>query len=226
MRLTRTGFTLLVLLLLPALATPGCGGGDETPQEPAEPTQGAEPAPEGGGARTLAIPRGSQMPADHPAPEQARSVPLVWDAPEGWVAEKPASSMRMAQYRAPGSAGDGECLVFYFGRGQGGDPMSNARRWAGQFLQSDGSSSESKMQVTRLEGTQVPVMIVEVTGTYNGGMTMTDAPAEESPGWMLLGGIAEGSDAPWFFKFTGPEATVREQREAFVGMMESIRTGS
>ncbi len=82
------------------------------------------------------------------------------------------------------------------------------------------------MQVTPLEGTQVPVMIVEVAGTYNGGMTMTAEPAKDQPGWMLLGGIAEGPDAPWFFKFTGPEATVREQREAFVGMMESIRTGS
>jgi hypothetical protein len=40
---------------------------------------------------------------------------------------------------------------------------------------------------------------------------------------MLLGAIAEGPDAPWFFKFTGPEATVRAQRQAFVGMMRSLR---
>ena len=39
---------------------------------------------------------------------------------------------------------------------------------------------------------------------------MTDQPAEAQPGYMLLGGIAEGPDAPWFFKFTGPEATIRD----------------
>ena len=47
--------------------------------------------------------------------------------------------MRHAQYRVPGGNGDGECIVFYFGPGEGGDPMSNARRWAGQFDQPDGS---------------------------------------------------------------------------------------
>jgi hypothetical protein len=40
--------------------------------------------------------------------------------------------------------------------------------------------------------------------------------------YMLLGAIAEGPDAPWFFKFTGPEETVRSQRDGFVSMLESI----
>ncbi len=79
------------------------------------------------------------------------------------------------------------------------------------------------MTVTEVEGAAVPVKLVEVTGTYDGGMTMTAAPAEAKPGYMLLGGIAEGPDAPWFFKFTGPEETVRAQRDAFVEMMSSIR---
>jgi hypothetical protein len=82
------------------------------------------------------------------------------------------------------------------------------------------------MQVTKLEGTRVPVQVVEVTGVYDGGMTMTDAPAEQQTGYMLLGAIAEGGDAPWFFKFTGPEATVRAQHDAFVQMMKSLRPGS
>jgi hypothetical protein len=67
------------------------------------------------------------------------------------------------------------------------------------------------------------VHLVEVTGTYDGGMTMTDAPAERLEGYMLLGAIVEGPDAPWFFKFTGPAATVEAQRDAFVGMMRSLR---
>ena len=66
-------------------------------------------------------------------------------------------------------------------------------------------------------------MLVEVTGTYKEG-TMGGA-AQMKPNFMLLGAIAEGPDANWFFKFTGPEATVREQRGAFDGMVQSIRSG-
>ena len=56
-------------------------------------------------------------------------------------------------------------------------------------------------------------------------MTMTDAPAESRSGHMLLGGIAMAADAPWFFKFTGPEATVNAQRRAFEEMLESLHVG-
>jgi hypothetical protein len=42
---------------------------------------------------------------------------------------------------------------------------------------------------------------------------------------MLLGGIAHGPDAPWFFKFTGPEATVREKRDDLLSLLRSIHTG-
>jgi hypothetical protein len=150
----------------------------------------------------------------------------VWDVPEDWVVEQPASGMRHAQYRVPGPGGPGECVVFYFGPGRGGDAASNATRWAGQFRQPDGSPSVERMQMSGLTGTKVPVRIVEVTGTYDGGMTMMDEPAEQKTGYMLLGGIAEGADAPWFFKFTGPETTVRAQRAAFETMMRSIRPGA
>jgi len=131
--------------------------------------------------------------------------------------------MRYAEYGVEGPGGTGECIVYYFGPNQGGNPMANAQRWAGQFSQPDGSSSVALMKMSGVEGATVDVQVVEVTGTYDGGMTMTAEPAEPKPGYMLLGGIAQGPDAPWFFKFTGPEATVRAQREAFLDMMRSIR---
>lgn len=171
-------------------------------------------------ARTL------PLPAESPTPSpSAGGGALVWQAPSGWTAVPPASSMRRAQYRLSGPGGEGECAVYYFGPGQGGDARANAERWAGQFEQPGGGSSLDVMRISRLERTAVPVQLVEVTGTYDGGMTMTEAPAEKKPGYMLLGGIAQGPDAAWFFKLTGPEATVRAERDAFVRMMESIRPG-
>lgn len=163
------------------------------------------------------------LPSGHPPPEAAGDLRLAWEVPRDWIVEQPDSRMRVGQYRVPGAAGDGRCVVFYFGPGEGGDPSANARRWAGQFEQPDGSSSLDRMQVTLLDSTAIPVRIVELTGTYDGGMARNDEPARSQPGFMLLGAIAEGPGAPWFFKLTGPEATVRPQREAFVRMLESIR---
>ena len=74
-----------------------------------------------------------------------------------------------------------------------------------------------------LDGGGLELTLVEVTGTYNGGMTMGPEPATPEPGWMLLGGIATGPDAPWFYKLTGPQATLEENKDAFVDMLRSIR---
>jgi hypothetical protein len=179
-------------------------------------------------AKILPIPQegasgqAAALPPGHPPIEGAGGF-LAWQVPTGWIEEAPSSPMRRAQYRVPGPGGDGECVVFYFGPGQGGDAMANARRWASQFQQPDGRPSEEVMKTRHLDDAGVHVLLVEVTGTYDGGMTMTDAPATPKPGWMLLGAIAEGPDANWFFKFTGPEPTVRAEREAFERMVRSLR---
>ena len=218
MRARLTAWTSI--LIGAALMTGGCSknASPAAGEAPAEAVVTESPRP----AKLL------QLPGDSPAPSgpAAQAPGLAWEVPGGWVEEQPASSMRRAQYRVPGPGGDGECIVFYFGPGQGGDPAANAVRWAQQFKQPDGSSSVDRMQMATLEGARVPVQIVEVTGTYDGGMTMTDAPAEQKPGYMLLGAIALGADAAWFFKFTAPEATVRAQRDSFETMMRSIRAGT
>jgi hypothetical protein len=152
-----------------------------------------------------------------------RHGPLVWDLPAGWTEVAPSSNMRLAQYTVPGTGGDGECVVFYFGPGQGGDPLANAQRWAGQFSQPDEINSLDRMTMLELGGGALELTLVEVTGTYNGGMTMGPEPATPEPGWMLLGGIATGPDAPWFYKLTGPQATLEENKDAFVDMLRSIR---
>jgi hypothetical protein len=171
---------------------------------------------------------GTQPPALPPVPEGAGTgdTALAWKVPAGWISEQPASSMRKAQYKVPGSAGDGECVVFYFGPGQGGDPMSNAVRWSEQFTLEDGSSAQSAMKTSEIVVGGLKVVLVEVAGTYKGGMTMTAEPATPKPGYRLLGAVAPGPDANWYFKFTGPDATIKEQRAAFTSMVGSLKHGA
>lgn len=146
---------------------------------------------------------------------------LRWKAPAGWTQETPSSGMRQAQYRVDGPGGPSECLVFYFGAGEGGDARSNAERWAGQFTRADGKPAELK--TWPLEHAPVDVTLVEVRGTYHGGPTMgTAGPPRPQPDSMLLGAIAKGPDSNWFFKFTGPEKTVAANRAAFEGMLRSL----
>jgi hypothetical protein len=163
-----------------------------------------------------------------PVPEGAGTgaAALAWTIPAGWITETPASPMRRAQYKVPGKAGDGECAVFYFGPGQGGDPMSNAQRWADQFVQPDGKPAASAMKTSEIEVSGFKVFMVEVAGTYKGGMTMTAMPASPKPGYRLLGAVAPGPDANWYFKFTGPDETVSEQRAAFTSMVKSLKRGA
>lgn len=182
------------------------------------------------------------LPPDHPPIGETPSTPgglppvpegagtgdaaLAWTAPATWISEQPASPMRRAQYKVPGRAGDGECAVFYFGPGQGGDPMANAHRWSEQFTLADGSPAASAMKTSEIEVGGLKVFLVEVAGTYKGGMTMTAAPPTPKPGYRLLGAVAPGPDANWFFKLTGPDTTVTEQRDAFLAMVRSLKHGA
>lgn len=180
--------------------------------------------------------QGGQLPPGHPpstGPGTRPAVPappadtgqgLTWTVPSGWTKETPSSPMRRAQYRIAGPGGAGECVVFYFGPGQGGDAESNVARWAGQFRRPDGTPAGEALKTQRIKVGDIPVIVVEVTGIYVGGMPGGPA-GPERPNYMLLGAIAEGAEAGWFFRATGPRATLEAQRAAFDRMIRSIKRG-
>jgi hypothetical protein len=150
---------------------------------------------------------------------------LSWTVPPGWVAETPSTAMRKAQYRVPGPGGDAECVVFYFGPGEGGDAVANTKRWANQFTLADGRPGSAGMKVGSRKVGDIDVLVVEVGGTYQGGFRMQQPQEEPKPNQLLLAAIAEGPDANWFFKLLGPEATVESQRSAFEDLVGSLKRG-
>ncbi len=217
------GLGMLAVLFLVHLAA--CGGG----------TEEARDLPKTGSTAETASTDSGELPDGHPVVGDP-STPVIqpppsgsgtgaaglqWTAPTDWSEQTPSSSMRKAQYQVPGSGGNGELAVFYFGPGQGGDPMANAQRWASQFSRPDGSSATDAMQTSQLEVNGIPVLMIETTGTYTNRMVSESA----FPDYMLLAAVAEGPDSNWFFKLTGPETTVEEQREGFVGLINSLRPG-
>jgi hypothetical protein len=210
-------FATAAAILLLAIST-ACGESppeatDQTAQQPeaAELPPGHPPMGQTGSSATL------------PPPMMTEGASLRWTTPSEWIEEPPANPMRQAQYRIPGPGGDGLCVVYYFGAGQGGGPQANAERWADQFVQPDGSSSRDLLVTESTEINGLPALIVEVKGTYReGGMMMTGAPEQMFPGYMLKAAIVEGPDAHWFFKFTGPEETVRANADNFQALVDSV----
>lgn len=130
--------------------------------------------------------------------------------------------MRRAQFKVPGAGGDAELVVFYFGPGQGGDPMSNAVRWASQFKKADGSSAHDQLVTNEAEYGGMKTLMVEVEGTY----TNTMVSQETFDGYMLRAAIVEGPDANWFFKLTGPRDTVVENMDEFDSFLSSLKAGA
>ena len=200
----------LLMMMLVLLGGPGTSGAQTRPLPPGHPPageSGAQPA----------------IPGPPPGSGTERQA-LTWKVPSGWTEEKPSSSMRRAQYRIAGAAGAAECVVFYFGPGQGGDAKANAARWASQFHRADGGPVGDALKTRESKVGDIPVLLVEIAGTYAGGMGSGPQGAER-PNFMLLGAIAQGPDANWFFRATGPRATLEAQRTAFDGLVRSIRRG-
>jgi len=205
----RVSVPAIVILLVTA-----CGG--RTQDQPAAlalvpshapsmPSRGAPPGHEA-------------MPGGAPAGE------LRWTAPKEWSEVAPSSQMRRAQYRlaAVGSdREDGECVVYYFGAGQGGDAQANIRRWVAQF---SGPGSESPRTI-EIKAGGLDVSRVEVGGTYSPSpmSLMGGPPPQPKPGYILLGAIVPGPDSNWFFKCTGPEKTMKANRDRFDALLRSLQ---
>jgi hypothetical protein len=220
-----------VLPVLLAMILPGCSGGGTGSPAPAAPAAAAQQAPsssaQAGAPPPLVDSRGNPAPsgggaAGAPGESGAAARELAWTAPSEWVPVTPSSTMRKAQYSLPAAAGDkegGECAVFYFGPGQGGDVQSNIDRWASQLTTEAGAHATPQQVATQVAG--MKVLKVSMEGTY-APSPMMGGDTTPKPGTLLLGAIVEGSDANWFFKCTGPRKTMQSHRKEFDALIDSV----
>ena len=140
-------------------------------------------------------------------PGTAPEPSLKWKAPPRWKLVPSASAMRIATYRiprAPGDPADAELSIVR----AGGTVPDNADRWVAQF---DPVGQNGAKRTTRTVRA-LDVTIVEVNGTYSGGMTPG---ASAMSDWGLLGAIVATPDMPHFFKLTGPAKSVAAARAEF-----------
>jgi len=161
------------------------------------------------------LPAGSVAP--HPGP-----LALHWDDPPRWQRRTPSTPMRSMEYRVPrtgGDAEDGECFVVTFGQGQGGSIEDNIQRWVKQLEPASSAVERTKRTVNGMGVTRV-----EVAGAYT-PMAMPAMPSSGAPkqGWRLVGDIVEAPSGLWFFKMTGPDATVKAAGKELDVLIDSVR---
>jgi len=194
--MTRTSLTLLSAALCLACGTPPTVVTTNAPTAPNAP-QAVAPSSQGGELR--------------------------FKAPDGWVSERPTSSMRVSQYQLPAAEGDAEAaslVVYYFGSGQGGSVDANLERWIGQMQTPGGSKEKAKTETTTVNG--MKVTLLDVSGDYAGGdMAGGGAAAQNKPNFRMRAGVIETPKGAYFIKLVGPQKTVNRWDQGFQEFVKS-----
>ena len=142
---------------------------------------------------------------------------ITWSYPTRWVKQGPRA-MRAATYTVAGSGSEqsGECAVFFFGSGQGGDVGMNIDRWAGQFQDAKSSDRTTKT----VSGLKITMVTIEGTYLSPSGPMMQSAGA--IPGYKLLGAIVEAPQGMVFYKLTAPASVANAAAAEFQAMLDSV----
>lgn len=171
----------------------------------------------------------SLLPPGHPPINRQTETgrPLRYDAPEEWASQPVRRPFRQARYLIPRSTVDSEdsqLIVYYFGKGEGGSVELNLERWKGMFTTAEGKPVDEKACRTEVfEANGLRVTSLDVVGHYADAMM---SPARSEPTktvFRMLAAVVETPDGPWFFKAVGPASTLADHRDAFVGMLKSVK---
>ncbi len=155
-----------------------------------------------------------------PAPaapaQSARDTELSWQLPESWTEAAPRP-MRIATFAVAGNA-DIDCYVTSLS-GKAGGVDANVDRWRGQ-LGLPTATAEELAQMPRFEMLGRQATLVEAAGQFEG------MDGQARPGWMLLGAVVELDGQMLFVKMTGPEQSVRAEKDKFVRFCKSLKAAA
>lgn len=160
---------------------------------------------------------------DGAAQQQSRAAGVRWTAPDGWKAEGPRP-MRAATYAitpVPGDQGIAECVVNYFGPGQGGSVEANIERWKSQVQGPDGKPAAAKVAERKLRG--LTITTIDASGGYSGMGGPIAASPKIVPGYRLLGAIVQAPGGTVFFKLTGPAKSIAANQQKFEQLLASLQ---
>ena len=213
-----SGSTILIVSAIVGAAAFAAGRSMHDGGSPA-----AAPAPTIASEPPIATTTSTALPPGHP-PVESTGAPttmipalaasaessLSWKVPAKWQTVPNPSTMRLATYKV---GTDAEMAVSQ----AGGAVDANVQRWIDQF----GPDAKKNAKVTTKKVSGLDVTIVEVEGTFGGGMGPGSGAKD---GWALLGAIVATPGMPHFFKLTGPAKTVKDARPDLDELVASLTT--
>ncbi|MGE3839948.1 MAG: hypothetical protein AB7I50_00025 [Vicinamibacterales bacterium] len=150
---------------------------------------------------------------------------IQFNAPTGWTAQPPSSSMRHAQWLLPKAAGEPEdatAVIFFFGQGEGGSVADNLDRWASQMVQTGGKPGTAQQaKTTTFSVGGVKVTTLDLSGAYAGGMGSGQAASAGRS--RMKAAVVETSAGNYFVRVLGGEKTIARWETAIDAFFKSFR---
>lgn len=154
------------------------------------------------------------MPAGLPTANQAGLPTLNFTTPNGWQ-EKPATSMRVASFAISQNGQRADVSVIPLGGMAGGD-FANVNRWRGQVGLPPLADDDLAKTSQKVEVAGQPAELFDLAGTNEGGGGAA----------RILAVILHRDDTAWFFKVSGDDVLVENNKPAFIAFLKSVSFGA
>jgi hypothetical protein len=191
--------TLILAACVSGLTLPGCG------------------RPEA--ARVYTVPKEqpfqetARKEADPGAPQESRAERargrVTWELPQGWT-EVPAGRVNAAQFTVKTDGGEVGISVTPLPNLNGKEELM-VNMWREQVGQPPLEPGKLAEQLSKVELAGGEGQLFEVVGNREGAAQ------------RMVTAFLHQPDASWFFKLSGPEAGVNQQRAAFLNFLRSVR---
>jgi hypothetical protein len=136
---------------------------------------------------------------------------LTWSAPSHWK-PKAASAMRKGSYTISGPDNAEADMAITAFPGDVGGTLANVNRWRGQLQLPPVTDADLGTVTTHLDIGNLHVDVVEFANSAS------------NPPQRMIGAIVPFEGATWFFKLTGPDTIVAQEKTAFMDFLKTIKT--
>jgi hypothetical protein len=198
-----SGWAMLPL----CVALVGCGRNEVKVYRVEKDSSPAAPQPADTAAQTMP----QALPPGHPDVDGPGMPKLAWTLPSGWE-EQAAAQMRVASFSIKGANGKQADVSIVPLAGMAGGDFANVNRWRQQVGMGPLTEDELKAQAQPVEVAGQPAQLYDEAGKNPG----SGEPAR------ILAAIQHRDGTTWFFKMTGDDPLVAEQKPAFIAFLKSL----
>ena len=161
--------------------------------------------------QTATQPQPTALPPGHPDTSGAAAPRLQYKRPGDWQ-ETPPGEMRAASFRAAGKDGKQADVSVIPLPGLAGSDLDNVNRWRGQVGLPGLSEVELAKVAQPVEVAGQSASLYEQAGTNPGSGEKI----------RILAAITRRDGVAWFFKMTGDDDLVGQQKPAFIEFLKSV----